>query len=219
MARRFGIDAAAPAAGKWRMRNRVHILMLVTLALGLWSDHPRDALAIPPGGDATITAAQKQVFAEVARSLVGAYEAFGRLEARYDAEGACPPGETEDCYIWRLRSANPTLRIQLSRVVAQRTGGTDGRYVGFVRFVDRSSREVKRIDIRLVYLHDGDRIDVRLSLRTVPGPLAARGGARRSHVLLGVAQDDGGFQAPVRRQGVVQAGRLERQGLALLDQG
>jgi hypothetical protein len=201
------------------MRHRIHVLMLATLALGLWSEDPRDALAIPPGGDATITAARKQVFTEVARSLVGAYEAFGRVEARYDAAGACPPGETEDCYIWRLRSANPTLRVELTRVVGQGSGGTDGRYVGFVRFVDRSSREVKRIDIRLVYLQDGDRIDVRVLLRTVPGPLAARWSARRAHVLLGVALDQRGLQAPAPRQGVVQAGRLERQGLALLDQG
>lgn len=201
------------------MGSTRNILVLLALALGCWSDHPGVALAAPPGADATITAAQRQVFAEVARSLVGAYEAFGRLEARYDAAGACPLGETEDCYIWRLRSANPTLRVELSRVVSQGANRTDGRYVGFVRFVDRSSKDVKRIDIRLVYLQDGDRLDVRLSIRTVPGRLAARGGAGRAHVLLGVALDHRGLEAPARLQRVVQARRLERQGLALLDQG
>jgi hypothetical protein len=110
----------------------------------------------------------KELFDEVARSLVGAHEALGQLARSYDVDGDCGGPSSEDgCYIWRFRSTNPSLRVMLTRFRPDSVGGAAGDYEGFVHFVDRRSRRLQRIDLKLRYADDGE-LNVQLSTRELP---------------------------------------------------
>jgi len=108
---------------------------------------------------------EKELFDEVARSLVGAHESLGRLAPSYDLEGDCGSSRDEGCYVWRFRSSNPTVRVMLTRFEPHSRDGVTGDYEGFVYFVDRAS-QLRRIDLKLRY--SGDELNVRLSTRTLP---------------------------------------------------
>ena len=110
---------------------------------------------------------EKELFDEVARSLVGAHESLGSLAPSYDLEGDCGSPREEGCYIWRFRSTNPTLRVMLTRFEPHSTGGgVAGDYEGFVYFVDRARSRLRRIDLKLRF--SSDELNVRLSTRTLP---------------------------------------------------
>lgn len=109
---------------------------------------------------------EKELFDEVARSLVGAHESLGSLEPSYDLEGDCGTSRDEGCYVWRFRSANPTLRAMLTRFEPHSKGGVAGDYEGFVHFVDRARSQLRRIDLKLRFT--GDELHVRLFARTLP---------------------------------------------------
>ena len=137
--------------------------LLVMMCLAGCIDNVSQAAPLPD--KQRFTSAQRSVFADVARSVVGAYEALGRLDDRYDSEGICGGdldrvGEEDLCTIWRFSSSNPTLRIELTRFVPAGQAGTAGRYQGWTHFIDPASQRPTRIDIRLDY--DGDQLRVRL---------------------------------------------------------
>lgn len=126
---------------------------------------PRQAPAEQP---AAFNRSETELFREVAASLVGAHEALGRLESFYDTEGDCGALDPEeDCYVWRFRSVNPTMRVMLTRYQPQGTAGDAvGTYEGFVQFRDRHTQQLVRIDLRLTFT--GDDLRVHLSTRDLP---------------------------------------------------
>jgi hypothetical protein len=138
---------------------------------------PAKAQSSPAG----FSEVQKEVFSDIARSVVGAYEALGRLDDRYDSQGDCssnasdPDSEEDYCSIWRFTSSNPTLRVELTRFEpAGKRSSPMGYYQGWARFVDSATRRSRRISIRLSYT--GDDVDVRLRVKPGSGKRAALSG-------------------------------------------
>jgi len=162
------------------MKAPIYVLFIVALFLlgGCSDSQAAPAKAKVQGSPAGFSQEQREIFTDIARSVVGAYEALGRLDDRYDSQGDCggaaddPDSQEDYCSIWRFSSSNPTLRVELTRF--EPTGkrrATEGYYQGWARFIDSATRRPRRIEIRLSFA--GDQVDVRLRVKSGSGKRAA----------------------------------------------